>query len=103
MNFAVFRGVLARGERVGAGPVLRLQRALLLRLSRFWQIESLYRANAKYHPTWVPRFICFRSAADLPRVSLAALRAEAFLVAPQLRPSRGPAVGVLGSGLASGG
>jgi len=88
LNFAVFRGVLARGERVGAGPVLRLQRSLLLWLSRFWQIESLYRANAKYHPTWVPRFICFRSAADLPRVTIAALRAEAFLVAPQLLPWR---------------
>lgn len=37
---------------------------------------------------WVPRFICFRSAADLPRVSIAALRAEAFLVAPQLRSWR---------------
>jgi lysyl-tRNA synthetase class 2 len=31
---------------------------------------------------WVPRFVCFRSAVDLPSVSLAALRAEAFLVAP---------------------
>ena len=90
LNFAVFRAVLARGERVGAGPVLRLQRSLLLWLSRFWQIESLYRANAKYHPTWVPRFICFRSAADLPRVSIAALRAEAFLVAPHLLPWRVP-------------
>lgn len=37
---------------------------------------------------WVPRFICFRSAADLPRVSIAALRAEAFLVTPQLRSWR---------------
>ena len=82
LNFAVFRNVFARGERLGAGPVLRLWRALLLQASRFWQIESLYRANAKFQPEWVPRFACFRSAADLPRVSLAALRAEAFLVAP---------------------
>ena len=82
LNFAVFRSVFARGERLGAGPVLRLWRAILLQASRFWQIESLYRANAKFQPEWVPRFACFRSAADLPRVSLAALRAEAFLVAP---------------------
>ena len=83
LNFAVFRSVFARGERFGAGPVLRLWRGFLLFLSRFWQIESLYRANAKYQPEWVPRFICFGSSADLPRVSVAALRAEAFLVAPR--------------------
>jgi lysyl-tRNA synthetase, class II len=82
LNFAVFRSVFARGERLGAGPVLRLWRGVLLWASRFWQIESLYRANAKYQPEWVPRFVCFRSAADLPRVGVAALRAEAFLVAP---------------------
>ena len=82
LNFAVFRSVFARGERLGAGPVLRVWRAVLLWASRFWQIESLYRANAKYQPEWVPRFVCFRSSADLPRVSVAALRAEAFLVAP---------------------
>ena len=83
LNFAVFRSVFARGERLGAGPVLRLWRAVLLQASRFWQIESLYRANAKFQPEWVPRFACFRSAGDLPRVSLAALRAEAFVVAPR--------------------
>jgi lysyl-tRNA synthetase class 2 len=82
LNFAVFRSVFARGERLGAGPVLRMWRSVLLGASRFWQIESLYRANAKYQPEWVPRFVCFRSSADLPRVGLAALRAEAFVVAP---------------------
>jgi lysyl-tRNA synthetase, class II len=82
LNFAVFRSVFARGERLGAGPVLRLWRAILMQASRFWQIESLYRANAKFQPEWVPRFFCFQSASDIPRVSVAALRAEAFLVAP---------------------
>jgi lysyl-tRNA synthetase class 2 len=82
LNFAVFRSVFARGERLGAGPVLRLWRAVLLQASRFWQIESLYRANAKYGPEWVPRFLCFVRAGDLPAVSVAALRAEAFLVRP---------------------
>jgi lysyl-tRNA synthetase class 2 len=46
------------------------------------ELESLYRANAKFQPVWTPRFACFQSSADLPRVSVAALRAEAFLVAP---------------------
>jgi lysyl-tRNA synthetase class 2 len=82
LNFAVFRSVFARGERLGAGPVLRLWRGVLLQASRFWQIESLYRANAKFQPEWVPRFFCFSAAGDLPTLSVAALRAEAFLVAP---------------------
>jgi len=82
LNFAVFRSVFARGERLGAGPMLRLWRSILIMLSRFWQIESLYRANAKYQPTWEPRFLCFARPGDLPRIGTAALRAEAFLVAP---------------------
>lgn len=90
LNFAVFRSVFARGERLGAGPVLRLWRSVLLGASKFWQIESLYRANAKYHPVWEPRYLCFRSSSDLPRVGVAALRAEAFLVEPAwLRRLRG--------------
>ena len=83
LNFAVLRHVFARGEQLGAGPVLRLWHSILIWLSRFWQIESLYRANAKYQPEWLPRYLCFEDAGDLPRVGTAALRAEAFLVAPQ--------------------
>jgi lysyl-tRNA synthetase class 2 len=79
LNFAVFRSALERGARLGAGPVLRWWRATLLLASRFWQIESLYRFNDKFGPRWEPRFLCFRRTADLPRVMLAALQAEAFL------------------------
>jgi lysyl-tRNA synthetase class 2 len=85
LNFAVFRSVFERGARVGAGPVLRLWHRVLLVASRWWQIESLYRANAKYQPEWVPRFVCFRRAGELPRVGLAALEAEAFVQFPHLR------------------
>jgi lysyl-tRNA synthetase class 2 len=93
LNFAVFRSVFARGERLGAGPVLRLWRAILLQASRFWQIESLYRSNAKYRPVWEPRFLCFREARDLPRIGLAALEAEAFLVRPRWLGGRPRALG----------
>ena len=85
LNFAVFRSVFERGGRIGAGPVLRVWRRILLFASTWWQIESLYRANAKYDPQWQPRFVCFRKATDLPRVSVAALQAEAFLQRPRLR------------------
>lgn len=93
LNFAVFRAVFARGERVGAGPVLRLWRQVLLLVSRFWQIESLYRSNAKYRPVWEPRFLCFRQARDLPTIGLAALQAEAFLTRPRWLGGRPRALG----------
>jgi len=88
LNFAVFRSVFDRGERIGAGPVLRLWRRILLGASRVWQMESLYRANAKYRPVWQPRFLCFLSARDLVRVTVAALQAEAFIARPKLGTSR---------------
>ncbi|MFD0520389.1 phosphatidylglycerol lysyltransferase domain-containing protein [Paractinoplanes durhamensis] len=79
LNFAVLRSVFARAEELGAGPVTRLWCRILRSASRLWQIESLYRANAKYQPSWQPRFLCFPSARDLPRIAVAALSAESFL------------------------
>jgi lysyl-tRNA synthetase class 2 len=83
LNFAVFRDPLERGERIGAGPLLRARRALLLLASRWWQIDSLYRFHAKFQPRWEPRFVAFPAARYLPRIALAALEAEAFIVRPQ--------------------
>jgi len=70
LNFAVLRSVFARAEELGAGPVIRLWSRVLRAASRLWQIESLYRANAKYLPAWQPRFLCFPSARDLPRIEM---------------------------------
>ncbi len=84
LNFAVFRDALERGERIGAGPILRCWRALIVFLSRFWQIESLYRFNVKFRPYWEPRFLSYPRVRDIPRIALAALEAEAFLVRPRL-------------------
>ncbi|MBV9853955.1 MAG: DUF2156 domain-containing protein [Streptosporangiaceae bacterium] len=88
LNFAMFRAALERGERIGAGPVLRAWRSLLLFMSKWFQIESLYKFNAKFSPTWEPRFVVFPSSKDAPRIALAALEAEAFLVWPRLEISR---------------
>jgi lysyl-tRNA synthetase, class II len=84
LNFAMFRAVFERGSKLGAGPVLRLWRGVLLFFSRWWQIESLYRANAKYRPIWEPRFILYARSADLPRIGMAYARAEGFLALPQV-------------------
>ncbi|BCJ53484.1 membrane protein [Actinoplanes sp. NBRC 14428] len=79
LNFAVLRSVLARAEQLGAGPVVRIWARLLRAMSGLCQIETLYRANAKYQPDWQPRFLCFPAGRDLPRIAVAALSAEAFL------------------------
>jgi lysyl-tRNA synthetase class 2 len=88
LNFAVFRAALERGEKIGAGPVLRAWRALLVFASKWFQIESLYKFNAKFCPAWQPRFFVFPGSRDAPRIALAALEAEAFLVWPRLELRR---------------
>ncbi|MDG9685830.1 phosphatidylglycerol lysyltransferase domain-containing protein [Streptomyces sp. DH18] len=88
LNFAMFRSALARGERLGAGPVLRCWRGLLIFLSRWFQIESLYKFNAKFKPRWEPRFVVFRTSRDLPRIGIAAMRAEGFVNLSLPRPFR---------------
>jgi lysyl-tRNA synthetase class 2 len=82
LNFAVFRDAIERGERIGAGPILRAWRGVLVFVSRWWQIETLYRFNVKFRPYWEPRFISFPSSRDIPRIAVAALEAEAFIVRP---------------------
>ncbi|MFF4182439.1 bifunctional lysylphosphatidylglycerol synthetase/lysine--tRNA ligase LysX [Streptomyces sp. NPDC001691] len=85
LNFAVFRSAFEEGARIGAGPVLRLWRKLLLFFSKWWQLEALYRSNVKYQPQWYPRFLCYGDAGSLARVGLASGIAEGFVSVPSLR------------------
>ena len=84
LNFAAFRSALEHRERLGAGPVARLWGKVLHVASRWLQIESLYRFNAKFQPQWRSRFLIYPTGRDLPRAALAALEAEAFLTWPRL-------------------
>ena len=88
LNFAAFRSALERGERIGAGPFARAWRRCLIFLSRWFQIESLYKFNAKFAPEWVPRIMIFTGPRDTIRVGLAALEAEALLVWPTIELGR---------------
>ncbi|MCM3882546.1 phosphatidylglycerol lysyltransferase domain-containing protein [Frankia sp. R82] len=88
LTFTAFRTALARGERLGASPALRLWRRVLLGASRWFQIESLYRFNARFAPDWQPRYVCWPDARDLPRVLVAAMRAEVLVPRPTLLPCR---------------
>ncbi|HEY1915979.1 MAG TPA: bifunctional lysylphosphatidylglycerol synthetase/lysine--tRNA ligase LysX [Streptosporangiaceae bacterium] len=92
LNFAMFRSVFRAADQVGAGPVTRASDAVLGIVSRFYQLETLYRSNQKYQPEWVPRFICYAQPLTVVRAAVAAGTAEGFL--PKLGPAFlvGPAV-----------
>ncbi len=83
LNFAAFAKWLHSPEK-------RSERALgkLVALGNpFFQIESLYRFNAKFFPRWEPRYLVYEGRFGLPRVSIAALWAEGQLWKPPV-PAR---------------
>ncbi|WP_295626681.1 bifunctional lysylphosphatidylglycerol synthetase/lysine--tRNA ligase LysX [uncultured Corynebacterium sp.] len=82
LNFAVFREVFASEEELGVGPVRRTWRLLLVFLSRFWQMETLYRSNDRYGPEWVPRYLCYPAPRSVARVAMASGIAEGFIPWP---------------------
>ena len=94
LNFAAFARLLH-------APRNRLQRVLgglLLRADAVFQIERLYRFNAKFFPRWEPRFLMYEGSRSLLRVALAAMWVEGQLPKPELgiaRLRRRPRAGVL--------
>ncbi|RUP85287.1 MULTISPECIES: bifunctional lysylphosphatidylglycerol synthetase/lysine--tRNA ligase LysX [unclassified Kocuria] len=85
LNFAMFRGVFEDSEKLGAGVITRFNSSVLGYMDRFFQLESLYRSNAKYLPEWVPRYACFDGVLALPRMAVATAQVEGFLPAVFVR------------------
>lgn len=83
LNFAMFREIFVEGEAVDATINDRVKRALFVKASRFWQLESLYESNARYNPKWLPRYFCFSSDPLVPLSLIAAGMLEGFVPAPQ--------------------
>jgi lysyl-tRNA synthetase class 2 len=79
LNFAAF----ARWMHQPRNRVERLLGRVVALGNPFFQIESLYRFNAKFTPRWSPRYLLYERPLDLPRVALATMRVEGQL--PRLR------------------
>jgi len=81
LNFAAF----ARWLRSPSGFAERTLGRVVALANPYFQIESLYRFNAKFSPRWQPRYLLYeRGALGFARTGLAAMFAEGQLPSPRL-------------------
>ena len=81
LNFAAF----ARLIREPRGFPERTLRRILLLGDTWFQIERLYRFNAKFFPHWEPRYLMYERRFGLARAGIAALWLEGQLWKPRIR------------------
>jgi lysyl-tRNA synthetase, class II len=85
LNFSAF----GRALRAPSTAPERLLGRVLRLADRWFQIQRLYRFNAKFCPHWQPRYLVYQSYTSLPRAALAVMWAEGQVPKPTLRlPSR---------------
>ena len=65
---------MVAGDR--QSPAARASRAAIQRISGRAQVESLWRFNAKYDPTWVPRYMVLDSVEFVAAQGFAVADAE---------------------------
>jgi lysyl-tRNA synthetase class 2 len=85
LNFAAF----ARWMHSPAKRSEKLLGKLVALGNPFFQIESLYRFNAKFFPRWEPRYLVYEGPLGLPRTGIAALWAEGQLYKPAFLRGKG--------------
>ena len=79
LNFAAFRSLFERANKISAGPITRGTRNIISFFSNWFQVESLYRFNAKFQPEWQPRYVIYPRTSELVKVGVAAIKAEKFV------------------------
>jgi lysyl-tRNA synthetase class 2 len=84
LNFAAFARWMHSPEKVSE----RMLGKLIALGNPFFQIESLYRFNAKFFPRWEPRYLVYEGTFGLPRAGIAALWAEGQLWKPAIARPR---------------
>lgn len=64
------------GEHSQDPAIERALNYIYRNVSRFYNFRGLHSFKEKFHPTWSPRYLIYPSAASLPAVSVALLRAN---------------------------
>ena len=64
------------GEHSDDPTIERALNYLYRNVNRFYNFRGLHAFKEKFHPTWSPRYLVYPSAASLPAVSVALLRAN---------------------------
>ncbi len=82
LNFAAFARLFSEPE----GILQRIAGRLVALGDAWFQIERLYRFNAKFFPRWEPRYFMYERRFGLPRAGIAALLLEGQLPRPPIRP-----------------
>ena len=72
---------LKTGE-TGEGVTQRFERWLLRRMSDSMQIESLWKYNAKFNPSWRARYAVYDAPEHMLPAALAVARAESWFELP---------------------
>ena len=87
LNFSAF----GRFIRKPSGLVEKTLGRVLVLGDTWFQIERLYRFNAKFFPRWEPRYFMYERRFGLPRAGIAALWLEGQLPKPKIRGRHGTA------------
>jgi lysyl-tRNA synthetase class 2 len=81
LNFAAFARLLTEPENL----LERIAGRVLKWADAWFQIESLYRFNAKFDPRWEPRYVLYEGRLGLARTGVAAAWVEGQLPKPLAR------------------
>ena len=80
LNFAALSKTIA----IPRTPSSAASAARPAALDGYLQVESLYRFNVKFQPSWNPRYLVYEGRLGLVRAGLAAMWAEGQMPKPRL-------------------